>query len=211
MNLNDLVIHLKQDGIKDLAVLKAIKKVDRKDFIPKKFQFQAYEDHPIEVGFGATISQPYTVAFMLQALELKQNNKVLEVGTASGWNAALISVIVGKKGKVFTTEIIPELVRKAKTKLKNSKNVKVILTDGSKGLKKCAPFDKIIVTAACPEVPNALISQLKQNGILIAPIGSLTSQEMVKITKAKNIIKESLGEFVFVPLKGKYGFTQILR
>ena len=206
MGLKNLIKHLKQDGIKDLTVLKAIEKVDRKLFVPKEFRSQAYEDHPIEVGFGATISQPYTVAFMLQALELKEGDKILEVGTASGWNSALISLIVGKKGKVFTTEIIPELVKSAKEKLKNFKNIKIILTDGSEGLVKYAPFDKIIVTAACPEVPKALISQLKQNGILIAPIGSLTNQEMIKITKAKQIIKENLGEFMFVPLKGKYGF-----
>lgn len=205
--LKELIQHLKEDGIKDKAVLSAIKKVPRENFVPDYLKSRAYEDVALSVGYGATISQPYTVAFMLQALELKKGDKVLEIGTASGWNAALISTIVGSKGKVFTTEIIPELVKKAKEKLKNFKNIKVVLTDGSRGLNEHSPFDKIIITAACPDVPKELISQLKQNGILIAPIGSLTSQEMVKLTKAKKIIKENLGEFVFVPLKGKYGFN----
>lgn len=205
--LKELIQHLRQDGIKDSAVLKAIEKVDRKNFIPKEYEKEAYADYPIDVGYGATISQPYTVAFMLQALELKKGDKVLEIGTASGWNAALISVIVGKTGNVFTTEIIPELAKRAKEKLKDYKNIKVILADGSQGLKEYSPFNKIIVTAACPEVPNTLVDQLKQDGILIAPVGLPTGQQMIKIIKAKKIIKENLGEFVFVPLRGKYGFT----
>src|SRR5574341_346669 len=135
MNLKTLITHLRQDGIKDSAVLKAIGKIDRKDFVPKEFRSQAYEDHPIEVGFGATISQPFTVAFMLQALELKLGDKFLEVGTASGWNAALIATMVGPKGKVYTTEIVPELAESAKIRLKKFKNVKVIVADGSMGLK----------------------------------------------------------------------------
>lgn len=206
INKEKLIEHLKQDGIKNESVLKAIAVVDRENFVPEEYKSQAYEDHPIEVGFGQTISQPYTVAFMLQALKLKKDDKVLEIGTASGWNAALMSVIVGPKGKIFTTEIIPELAKSAKSKLKNFKNIRVIAADGSTGLKEYSPFDKIIVAAACPEIPRELISQLKENGILIAPVGPRYEQELIKIIKSKKIKKEILGNFVFVPLKGKYGY-----
>ncbi len=206
INKENLIKHLKQDGIKDKAVLSAIEKVPRENFVPDYLKNRAYEDVALAVGFGQTISQPYTVAFMLQSLELKKGDKVLEIGTASGWNAALISVIVGPKGKVFTTEIIPELAESAKSRLKKIKNIKVIATDGSIGLKEYSPFDKIIVAAACPEIPEELISQLKENGILIAPVGPQHEQELIKIRKSKIIRKEILGNFIFVPLRGKRGY-----
>lgn len=207
INKENLINHLKQDGIKDKAVLSAIEKIPREDFVPDYLKSRAYEDVALSVGFGQTISQPYTVAFMLQALELKKADKVLEIGTASGWNAALISILIGQKGKVFTTEIIPELAKSAKLKLKKFKNIKVIAADGSIGLKEFDPFDKIIVAAACPKIPRELIDQLKENGILIAPVGPEHEQELIKITKSKTIKKEVLGNFIFVPLRGKHGFN----
>lgn len=207
INKENLIKHLKQDGIKDKAVLSAIAKVPREDFVPDYLKSRAYEDIALAVGYGQTISQPYTVAFMLQSLELKSGDKVLEIGTASGWNAALISIIIGPKGKIFTTEIIPELAESAKSRLKKFKNIKVIATDGSIGLKKYSPFDKIIVAAACPKIPKELISQLKENGILVAPVGPQHEQELIKITKSKIIKTEILGNFVFVPLRGKRGFN----
>ena len=206
MGLKELIQELKADGIKDKAVLSAFQKVPRKNFIPEHLKHRAYEDIPLPVGFNQTISQPYTVAFMLQELEIKKGDKILEIGTASGWNAALMSKLTGSKGKVFTTEIIPELAVEAKKKLSKLKNVKVISTDGSIGLKESSPFDKILVACACPKIPKELISQLKENGILIAPVGSLKEQKLIKITKSKQIKEEILGNFVFVPLKGKYGF-----
>ena len=200
-----LIEELKLMGIKDERVLDAIKKVPRHKFILENYLSEAYANYPLSIGYNQTISQPYTVAFMLQALELKKNDKVLEIGTGSGWNAALISEIV-KPGKVYTTEIIKELVEFAKKNLKDYKNVKVIYSDGSQGLKEYEPYSKIIVTAGCPEIPKPLIKQLKPNGILVAPVGSY-SQKMLKIIKTKQLKIQELGDFVFVPLKGKFGFS----
>jgi protein-L-isoaspartate(D-aspartate) O-methyltransferase len=146
---------------------------------------------------------------MTEALELKEGDKVLEVGAGSGYQAAIIAKMVGKKGKVITTEIIPELVEFAKNNIKRLKikNVKIINYDGSQGYEKESPFNAIIVTAACPKIPQPLIGQLADDGILIAPVGSFFGQIMIKITKkGKKLIKENLGSFMFVPLKGKYGY-----
>lgn len=207
MNKSQLIEELKLQGIKDKNILNAINKIKRELFIPKKHKKQAYENHPLPIGKDQTISQPYTIAIMLQALELKKSDKVLEIGTGSGYNAALIQEIT--KTTVYTTEIIENLVKFAKSNLKkaNIKKVKVFHYDGSKGFPKYKPYDKIIVTAACPSLPKNLIKQLKPKGILVAPIGSKFSQNMYKITKLKDKIKiENLGNFIFVPLTGKYGY-----
>lgn len=196
-----LVEELKQQGIKDKKVLNAILKIPRHLFVKKESINESYSNYPLPILSSQTISQPYTVAFMLEALELKETDKVFEIGTGSGWNACLIAEIC-KKGKVITTEIIPSLVKFAAKNIKktNLKNIKVLNIDGSKGYKK-EIFDKIIITAACSEIPEELLNQLKNNGILIAPIGPEFSQIMLKIKKRNgNIIKENLGDFVFVPL-----------
>lgn len=203
--IESLIRELRLMGIKDERVLEAIKKVPRHKFILENYLSEAYANYPLSIGYNQTISQPYTVAFMLQALELKKNDKVLEIGTGSGWNAALISEIV-KPGKVYTTEIIKELVEFASKNLKNYKNIKVIYSDGSIGLKEYEPYNKIIVTAASPEIPKPLVKQLKPSGILVAPVGSY-SQKMLKITKDKKLKIEELGDFVFVKLRGKFGFN----
>ncbi len=207
MNKKQLLEELKNQGITDKKVLNSIKKIKRELFVPKKYKDQAYENHPLPIKKNQTISQPYTVAFMLQALDLKKQDKVLEIGTGSGYNSALIQEIT--KTTVYTTEIIKDLVTFAKDNLKKAKikKVKVFHYDGSKGLEKYKPYDKIIITAACPELPKNLIKQLKDKGILVAPIGSRYSQNMYKITKNKDKIKiENLGNFIFVPLTGKYGY-----
>ena len=203
----ELIEVLKDMGITDSSVLSAIEKVPRERFVPKEFLEQSYDNYPLPIAGGQTISQPYTVALMLQALELKKGDKVFEIGTGSGWNAALISKIVGKEGVVYTTEIVPELIQSAKKNLKEYKNVNLLELDGSKGYEKESPYDKIIVTVACPDIPKPLIQQLKENGILVAPVGPQYSQIMVKLTKIRGKIeRESLGNFVFVPLKGEYGY-----
>ena len=207
MNKNQLIKELKLQGITDKKVLRAIEKIPRELFVPKKYKDQAYKNHPLPIGNGQTISQPYTIALMLQALDLKINDKVLEIGTGSGYNSALIQEIT--KTTVYTTEIIPSLIKFAKNNLKKAKikKIKVFHYDGSKGFPKFKPYDKIIVTAACPELPKELIKQLKIGGILVAPIGSKFTQQMYKITKLKNKLRmENLGNFIFVPLKGKYGY-----
>lgn len=207
MNKSQLLEELKQQGITDKNVLRAIEKIPRELFIPKALREQAYENYPLPIGHEQTISQPYTIAVMLQALELKKSDKVLEIGTGSGYNAALIQEIT--RSLVYTTEIIPELVKSAKENLKKAKikKVKIFHYDGSRGFPKYKPYDKCIVTAACPELPRKLIEQLKDKGILVAPVGSQYSQQVYKITKNRDKIKiENLGNFVFVPLKGKYGY-----
>lgn len=207
---HNLIDYWKSSGIiKDKKVIKAFKKVPRENFIKKEYVKEAYGDYPLAIGECQTISQPTTVMLMTQALELKPSDKVLEVGTGSGYQAAIISHIVGKKGKIISTEIVPDLVKFSQSNIGrlNLKNAEVIHHDGSKGYEKEAPYDKIIITAACPKIPKPLIKQLKNDGIIVAPVGKLNEQVMIKARKKGNkIIEESLGRFMFVPLKGRHGY-----
>ncbi|MBL7055198.1 protein-L-isoaspartate(D-aspartate) O-methyltransferase [Candidatus Woesearchaeota archaeon] len=197
--------------IKDKKVIEAFKAIPREKFIPQEQVKEAYGDYPLSIGKGQTSSQPTTVMLMTEALELKEGDKVLEIGAGSGYQAAIIAKIVGSKGKVITTEIIPELAEFAQKKIKKLKikNVKIVNYDGSQGYKKQSPYDKIIVTAACPKVPPPLLEQLKGNGILVAPVGPVfLGQSMLRIRKIRNEFEEeNLGSFAFVPLKGKYGYA----
>ena len=199
MNKEELIKKLEDDGIKE-EILKAIEKIDREDFVLEKDLNEAYEDHPLSIGYGQTISQPYTVAFMLQELELKEGDKVLEIGTGSGWNAALISYIVGEKGKVYTVEIIDELAEKVKEKLKNYRDIIVFSGDASHGLAEYAPYNKIILTAAPKKLAEEFKEQLADGGILLAPVGEYT-QKLIKLTKkGDKFIETEKGDFIFVPL-----------
>jgi protein-L-isoaspartate(D-aspartate) O-methyltransferase len=205
----ELVVTLRQEGIHDEKVLDAFEKIPRHLFVPKEFLDLAYHNMPLEIAEGQTISQPYTIAVMLEALELKKGDKVLEIGSCSGYNAALIAHIVGKSGFVYTTEIIPKLAAVSENNISKIKirNIQIIAADGSLGWPENAPYDKIIVTAACPKMPPPLIKQLKERGIIVAPVGTMWSQQVIKAVKIRGkITEESLGFFVFVPLKGKYGF-----
>ena len=205
-----LMEHWASSGIiKDKKVIGAFKKVPRELFVAEDRTEEAYGDYPLSIGKGQTISQPTTVMIMTQALELKEGNKVLEVGSGSGYQAAVIANIVGDNGKVMSTEIVDELVESAKINIKKLKlkNVKIIKHDGSKGYAKEAPYDKIIITAACPKIPSPLIRQLKEGGIIVAPVGDMNEQEMIKGRKINGkLIEENLGDFMFVPLKGKHGY-----
>lgn len=196
-------------GLKE-SELNAFKDINREDFIPAALKSRAYEDNPLPLLRGKTISQPTTVMIMTHALELKPEEKIFEVGTGSGYQAAIIAKIVGNKGKVITNEIVPELVSFAKQNLNkaNIKNVKVYENDGAKGMSNEAPFDKIIITAACKEFPKPLLKQLKPKGIIVGPVGTEYEQEMVKGIKDKNdkLQLEFLGPFLFTPMYGKYGF-----
>ncbi len=200
------------DIIKDKDVLQAFKDVPRENFVPEKFADQAYIDSPLPIAGGQTISQPSTVMVMTEELKVKTGQKILEVGTGSGYQAAILSKLVGSKGKIVSTEIVPELVDFARKNLEQSgiENVEVIEHDGSLGYEKGAPYDRIIITAACPKIPEPLIKQLKNGGILLGPVGSILSgQEMIRITKKDDELKEErLGEFLFVPLRGKHGFKE---
>lgn len=195
--------------INDKKVIEAFKKIPRELFVSEERKEGAYGDYPLPIGKGQTISQPTTVMIMTQALELKEGDKVLEVGSGSGYQAAIISDIVGSNGKVISAEIVDELVESAKINIKKLKlkNVEIIRHDGSKGYEKEAPYDKIIITAACPKIPNPLIKQLKENGIIVAPVGDMNEQEMIKGRKINGkLAEENLGDFMFVPLKGKHGY-----
>jgi len=198
-------------GISDPAVLDAFRNVPREKFIDPQYQKLAYIDSPLMIGEGQTISQPFTVAMMTQLLKLQPSDKVLEVGTGSGYQAAILAEVV-RDGKVLTIERFENLAEKARKILKELKylNVEVILGDGTKGLPSEAPFDAIIVTAAAPEIPSPLVDQLKIGGRLVMPVGGDWHQEMVRLTKTKEgIERENFGGYRFVPLVGKYGVEEI--
>ncbi len=192
--------------IRNERLIEAFRNVPREYFVLDEYEDDAYGDHALPICAGQTISQPSTIMIMLDALDLREEDKVLEIGTGSGYNAALISRIAGK---VITTEIISELIDYARDNLKRAgmSNVEVVHSDGSNGYEKEAPYDRIIITAACPEIPKALIDQLKEGGIIVAPVGPLYSQKMVKGVKGKQGLSlKELGDFIFVPLKGKGGY-----
>ena len=207
---NELMNFWKENLAYNEIELKAFKEVNREDFVPENLKDRAYEDIPLPLLRGKTISQPTTIMLMTHALDLEVNDKVFEVGTGSGYQAAIIAKAVGSKGKVITTEVVPELISFAKQNLAKAKikNVEIIEDDGSNGLQKEAPFDKIIITAACREFPKPLLEQLKPEGIIVGPVGDRNEQEMVRGTKDKNgrLELEFLGPFLFTPMYGKYGF-----
>ena len=190
--------------------LEAFQEIKREDFVHESLLNSAYEDVPLPLMRGKTISQPTTVMIMTHALELEHGEKVFEIGTGSGYQSAIIAKIVGPKGKVITAEVVPELVHFAKQNLRKAgiSNVLVYEDDGSNGMPSEAPFDKIIITAACREFPKPLLLQLKPEGIIVGPVGNKNEQEMVRGTKDKkgNLELEFLGQFLFTPMYGKYGF-----
>ncbi len=207
MDIDKLLNYWRSDKIiTDNKILRAFKSVDRRKFVPSYLRLYAYDDKPLPIGEGQTISQPTTVAIMVQALEPKPGDKILEVGAGSGYVAAILSKCVGKMGKVITIEYLKSIYKMAKNNLKKYSNVEVVLGDGSKGYEKEAPYDRIIVSAASPTIPKPLLSQLRDGGTMVIPVGEFI-QEMYKITKKDGKIKkEGLGEFRFVELKGEFGF-----
>ena len=195
----------------DVNILAAFDFIPRENFVPISLRGEAYHDHPLPTLRNQSISQPTTIMIMLQALDLKEGEKVFEIGSGGGYQAALMSRIVGNSGKVITTEVIPELVNIARENITglNLQNIQVEEADGSSGFLEEAPFDKVVITAACPSIPQPVIDQLKENGIVIAPVGDLESQTMVKGVKVNGKLElEFLGPFRFVPLQGKYGFEE---
>ncbi len=202
---NYLVKHWEYSGLtKNKKLLSAFKKIKRENFVLPEHKEIAYDDIALPLGYDSTISQPSTIIAMLEALDLKEGLKVLEIGTGSGYTAAIISKIIGKKGDIFSIDIIPQITEMAKKNLAKEKikNIRLFCNDGSKGLKKYAPYDRILVNAASAEIPKELLKQLKVKGIMVAPLGKEHSQKMIKFTKEKNKIKkEYLGEFVFVSMQ----------
>jgi len=200
-----LLESLKQEGFSK-NILDAFSKVKRENFVPKEMKKYAYENIPLSIGKGQTISQPYTIAMMFSLLELKKNQKILEIGSGCGYALALLSKIVGKKGEVFGIEIRSELVENSKKNLKDYKNVEVHDGNGRIGLKEKGPFLRILISASTDKVPGLLVEQLKEGGIIVAPLGSKYGQSLMAFRKIKGklkIIKEIPG-FVFVPLIGEH-------
>ena len=196
---------LNEGTVKNPKIIQAFRDLERAKFIPKDLKDEAYGDYPLPILANQTISQPTTVVMMLEALELKSDDVVLEIGAGSGYQAALLSKLCKK---LYTLEIIQELAEFAKENIKKAgiTNVEIIEADGRKGYKQAAPFDKIILTAATEEFPKPLIDQLVEGGIILAPLGPPYEQVLTKARKIKGELhKEKLGYFVFVPLTGKYG------
>lgn len=186
-------------GIRDPRVLEALRKVPRHRFVPPAMQASAYEDRALPIGLGQTISQPYVVAFMTEALELKPQDRVLEIGTGSGYQAAVLSLLARE---VYSMEIVERLGREAEARLKQMgyANVRVRIGDGYRGWPEAAPFDAIIVTAAPPDVPPALVAQLRPGGRMVVPIGRY-EQDLIRLRRtAKGLGRESLLPVRFVPM-----------
>ena len=204
-----LIENLKRYGyLRSKKVENAMLAVKREDFVPDNMRNLAYRDTPLEIGFGQTISAPHMVALMCEELELEEGLKVLEIGAGSGYHAAIISKIIGEKGKVYTVERIPELVEFAKNNLKKAgiENVEVILGDGSLGLPEHAPYDRILVTCSAPDIPQPLVEQLKEGGILLIPVGRTFSILIKGRKRHGKLEKREICECAFVPLVGKLGF-----
>jgi protein-L-isoaspartate(D-aspartate) O-methyltransferase len=202
---NKLVKKLREKGIKDEAVLRAISTVPRHVFFENALLEHAYQDKAFPIGEGQTISQPYTVAFQSEKLEIKPGDKVLEIGTGSGYQAC---VLLEMGAKVYTIEYNKVLYENTKTFLPQmGYKPYFFFGDGSKGLPAKAPFDKIIVTAGAPVVPNALTDQLAEGGILVIPVGDREKQLMLRIRKQNGkLIQEEFDYFAFVPLLGEKGW-----
>ena len=197
---------LRHRGIRNQRVLEAMQVVPRHLFVPEQCRTQAYEDMPLPIGYHQTISQPYIVAVMLEVLELTGTERVLEIGTGSGYQAALLGWLTQQ---VYTVEIIPELAQAARGLLSQLgyENVEVVAANGSIGWKAGAPYDAIIVAAASPAVPHPLVEQLQEGGRLVLPVGDLFEQVLLRVRKQQGkVVTEDLGSCAFVPLVGEEGW-----
>ncbi|RLA64547.1 MAG: protein-L-isoaspartate(D-aspartate) O-methyltransferase [Epsilonproteobacteria bacterium] len=194
---------IKDYGVKNKSLIKVMNKIPRHLFVPSHLKSKSYSNRPLPIGLGQTISQPFIVAYMTNQLKVNKNHRVLEIGTGSGYQAAVLGELVKE---VFTIEIVTGLCIRSRKLLKklNYKNIKVYCGDGYNGWPKYAPFDRIILTAAPPHIPQLLIDQLALNGLLIAPVG-VGHQQIIKITKdAKGKTNRSkLLPVRFVPMTGK--------
>ncbi|MBU1077229.1 MAG: protein-L-isoaspartate(D-aspartate) O-methyltransferase [Spirochaetes bacterium] len=193
-------------GIRDKKVLKAMREVPRDNFVAEDMAESAYDDHPLPIGEGQTISQPYMVALMSELLQLRGKEKVLEIGTGSGYQTAVLARL---SRRVFTIDRIDELIDKSRENLSrlNIKNVEFLKGDGTLGWKEFAPYDRIIVTAGSPEIPDPLVMQLAEGGIMVIPVGDLFSQTLKVIRKqsGKTDVENTI-ECVFVKLIGRHGW-----
>ena len=201
MEKQDLLNSLREKGFSE-KIVDAFSKVKRENFIPENIRAMAYEDTPLPLGYGQTISQPYTIATMLSLLDLRKSQKVLEIGSGCGYVLALISEIVGKNGKVYGIEVIKELAEKSRKNLMDYGNIKVYNENGVEGLEEKVLFDRIIISAALRDIPEKIMGHLKNKGIIVAPKGSRFEQELIAIqrkSKSEFEIKKKIPGFIFVP------------
>lgn len=197
---------LRSRGIHDQRVLEAMERVPRHEFVAAEYESQAYEDHPIPIGNGQTVSQPYIVAAMLESLRISPGDVVLEVGTGSGYQTALLSHLAAR---VYSIERHPELAEEARCRVERLgyNNVMVFVGDGTQGLPEYAPFDAITVGAAAPRIPEPLLQQLRNGGRMILPVGTSDTQELWLVMKEDSGPKVTRMEPCrFVPLIGSEGF-----
>jgi len=193
-------------GIKDPKVLEAFLTVKRHLFVEEALRSQSHNDYPLPIGSGQTISQPYIVALMTEGLELKEDDRVLEIGTGSGYQTAILAEIAKE---VYSIERIGELSDRTIDLLEELgyTNIEIKVDDGTTGWVSKSPFDAIVVTAASPDIPRPLTDQLKEGGRMVIPVGGRASQDLVKVTKKRGkLVKESLGGCRFVKLIGEYGW-----
>ncbi len=207
MNNEELVQSLVREGyIRSEKVREAFLRVPREHFVPERYRDFAYVDEPLPIGEGQTISAPHMVAIMTEALEVENGMNILEIGTGSGYQAAILSVL-NPDGKIITIERNPYLYKFAKKNLVPYKNVKIVLGDGTKGFPEEAPYDRILVTAGAPTVPEPLVKQLKKDGFMIIPVGDVYSQKLLKVF-ADGSYEDLRVQCVFVPLIGEHGWKE---
>jgi protein-L-isoaspartate(D-aspartate) O-methyltransferase len=195
-------------GVQDPRVLAAMRKVPRHEFMPEALRDRAYGDHAMPIGESQTISQPYIVAVMTELLELKASDRVLEIGTGSGYQAAVLAELCEK---VFTVERVKHLADKARATLDRLgyRGIAMKVFDGTYGWKDMGPFDAIIVTAASPDIPGPLVEQLKEGGRMVVPVGERYSQVLMKVVKTASGVLRSVGiPCIFVPLIGNHGWKE---
>ncbi len=194
-------------GIRNPALLRAFGRLPREQFVPADRAEEAYEDRPVPIGEGQTLSQPYVVALMLEALKIKPGSRVLEIGTGSGYQTALLAEM---GTEVYSIERIDSLAASAMSRLKTlgiGDRVHIRIADGSSGWPEAAPFDGIVVSAAAPAVPEPLAEQLAEGGRMVLPVGELPSQELVRVERVSGRFRqEALGGCAFVPLIGAHGY-----
>lgn len=191
-------------------VVEAMRRVPRHLFVPRSLRESAYYDTPLSIGAGQTISAPHMVGMMLEALDLREGQRVLEVGGGSGYHAALVGEVVAPTGRVYALERIASLARRARKNLEATglgEHVEVVVGDGSLGLEAHAPYDRVFVTCGAPGIPPPLAAQTAEGGKLLIPVGSRYYQDLILAEKRGGKVRQkSLGGCVFVPLRGEHGF-----
>jgi protein-L-isoaspartate(D-aspartate) O-methyltransferase len=205
---NRLVEVLRRKGVRDLSVLRAVQMIPRHLFVPESVRHRAYDDTALPIGSGQTISQPYVQARYLELIGLTGREKVLEIGTGSGYQTALLALLASM---VFSVERVPHLAQSARSALAISgiRNVTVLVGDGTLGWRPFAPYDAILVSAASPEIPAPLVEQLAVGGRMVIPLGDRASQTLTLVERREEDVRsQTIADVRFVPLVGEFGFRQ---